>query len=136
MVLDKSTQTQDIFIGKIAASLGCDEDREEWHTYKQHWEEEQQHCGEGDTVQCDKRFEHQALRRSSHCPGQEGETHLSDIKHSRWREEEAESGRDSGNNVPVIHIENLLSVNYFILVTTKSHHNEQNWVEHRITLRL
>ena len=56
MVLDKSTQTQDIFTGKIAASLGCDEDREE------HWEEEQQHCGEGDTSvwqdQIKKRFDY------------------------------------------------------------------------------
>ena len=37
-----------------------------------------------------------ALRTSSNCPGQEGEAHLSDIKPSRRREEEAESGRDSG----------------------------------------
>jgi hypothetical protein len=36
MVLDKSTQTQDIFTGKIAASLGCNDDREGWHTYTQH----------------------------------------------------------------------------------------------------
>ena len=49
MVLDKSAQNQDSFTSKIAASLGCDEDREEWHKYKQHWEEEQQHYGEGDT---------------------------------------------------------------------------------------
>ena len=49
MVLDKSTQTQDSFTGKIAASLGCDDDRVGWHPDHQHREEEQQHCGEGDT---------------------------------------------------------------------------------------
>ena len=43
------TQTHDSFTCKIAAGLGCDDDREGWHTYNQHWEEEQQHCGEGDT---------------------------------------------------------------------------------------
>jgi hypothetical protein len=36
MVLDKSKQTQDSFTSKIAASLGCDEDREGWHTYHHH----------------------------------------------------------------------------------------------------
>ena len=49
MVFDKCTQTQDSFTSKIAAGLGCDDDREGWHTYHQHREEEQQHCGEGDT---------------------------------------------------------------------------------------
>ena len=43
------TQTHDSFTCKIAAGLGCDDDREGWHTYHQHREEEQQHCGEGDT---------------------------------------------------------------------------------------
>ena len=35
--------------GPIVASLGCDDDREGWHTYHHHGQEEQQHCGEGDT---------------------------------------------------------------------------------------
>ena len=52
MVLDKSAQNQDSFTSKIDASLGCDDDREGWHTYHQYGEEghgAQQHCGEGDT---------------------------------------------------------------------------------------
>ena len=52
MVLDKSAQNQDRFTSKIDASLGCDDDREGWHTYHQYGEEghgAQQHCGEGDT---------------------------------------------------------------------------------------
>ena len=56
MVLDKSAQNQDSFTSKIDASLGCDDDREGWHTYHQYGEEGHgaHNTVEKETLQCDK----------------------------------------------------------------------------------